>query len=650
MTKSDGSMVEAGWLLVAILTPLSVNLWGSRPFDPAKLALLRVLVVLMAAGWLSGWLWRGRRWQALRGELAPRSLLAPVVAVAVVGVASTVVATNPTLSLWGSTERAAGLATLLAYVLLAVVTGANLRGNEQARRLLGVMALTAIPLLLLGALQAVGRDPLGLVSDARSPVYGTLGRSNFVGAYVALLMPLTLGMALATSLRAARIGLWILAAAQVALIALTAARAAWVSAAAGLLLLAGGLLWLQRAAWRRWIAVAAGVLLFGGGLAAAWLLWQADGGSLAARRVIWLGVLRLIGERPLLGFGPDSLGVHFVRVFEPELVFYQGRQVFVDRAHNWLLDRAATQGVLGLLALCWLWAATLWSGWRAARRAGRAGREERALLLLCCVAALGGNLAGNLFSFDTAATAAAGWLLLGVIMGLGRGEAAMKAERLAAPGGKGPRVALAALLLGSTLWVSWQSSGRYLLADAAHQRSLRLAAQGNMVEGTIAAEEAVSCWPWEAAYWQQLAEVRGAQGELEAAEDAWRQALALRGNDARLRSARGQFYADVALRLPSRLPSEDRTVDAEALSRAHGAFAQAVALAPNVARLHVAWARVYMQQGQWTPAVEALEQAVDLDTTDWLAWGLLAEAYTVVERPAAAQWAREQAEKWLPAD
>ncbi len=34
---ADG-LLEVGWLLVAILVPLGVNLWASQPFEPSQAA------------------------------------------------------------------------------------------------------------------------------------------------------------------------------------------------------------------------------------------------------------------------------------------------------------------------------------------------------------------------------------------------------------------------------------------------------------------------------------------------------------------------------------------------------------------------------------------------------------------------------------
>lgn len=158
--------------------------------------------ICLAVLWLAGSLVRGRSpWQ----ELCDHPLLLPALGVAGAFLLATVAAPDRRLSLWGSYERGQGLATQISYVLLFLVPAARLRTAVQARRLLAVMAATAVPLALLGVAQAAGWQIPDLLSDARSPVHGTLGRSNFLGAYLALLLPLTLALAATARRRAARL-------------------------------------------------------------------------------------------------------------------------------------------------------------------------------------------------------------------------------------------------------------------------------------------------------------------------------------------------------------------------------------------------------------------------------------------------------------
>jgi O-antigen ligase len=657
--SSTQVVLETGWLLLAMLAPLWINLWGSQPFDPAKISLVRWLIWLMGAVWLGTLI---GNWLSVNGKpiTDQQSLVTdhgspitayrlpvtmPLLALALVAILSTVTAVHPSLSFWGSQDRAYGLLTLLSYLLLALIVATRLHTLAQARLLLEVMVATAVPLLFLGSLQGIGHDPLQLVSDARSPIYATLGRANFVGAYLALLLPLTLVLALSATKRLAQISLVLLALAQLAFIGLTLARAAWLAAGMGLLVLLIGWAWPRLSSvGRRWLAAGTGLLLTGGGLLALRGLLLADAGSVAARRVIWRATLTLVGERPFLGHGLDSLAIQFLRVFPPELVYYQGRQVFVDRAHNWLLDTAVTLGVLGLLATLWLWGIVFWLGWRALRRAQTEGKQERRLLLLGCLAALAGHLTGNLFSFDVAPTAVTSWLLLGVVIAVANEQpySVLRIASATPPTHYAIRNRLTkwltAILIVAALVIGWWGNGRFLQADIAHQRSIRAVQQGNLAEALDAAQQAVASWPQSPVYWQQLAQVHGAQAELTAATEAWQQALNRHPQDPALWTAKAQFYSSAVYQ-----------GQLEALPQADMAYAQAAALAPHTARLYVAWGELYWLVGEWETAVIHLERAVDLDTTDPLAWRLLAETYAAQGRPNLASAAQREAERWQAA-
>ena len=622
------TIIEMGWLLAVLVVPLWINLWGSHPFDPAKISLLRLLVWPLAAIWLADWL---RRPRSYRFELPPPPLLLPLIALALAASVTAWAAAEPGLALWGSQQRANGLLTLLTYLLLGLLVAARLRSFAQARLLVIFMVGTAVPLILLGGLQAVGHDPLGFITDARSPIYTTLGRANFSGAYLAMLLPLTLALTGIVPGRW-RVMLLILAGGQLLLIGLTMARAAWLAAVVGLLLLGAVWLWPWLSRRGRYGLVGfMGLSLLGSGLWAGQAILLADGGSTAARRVIWRESLSLIGERPFLGYGLDNLAIQFARVFPPELVYYQGRDVFVDRAHNWLLDTAVTTGLLGLVAAIWLWGAIFWYGWRALRRLQENGEWEKGLLLSGCLAALGANLAGNLFSFDVAATAVASWLLWGIVVSLGRPEG--ESDWPLHPSRW--RLAAAGMLLVVGVWAGWQGGGRFLAADAAHQHSLEQAAQGNWAGAVAAAGQSVTHWPQEPAYWRQLAQVQAAIGAFDAAAVSWQQAITLRPNDPTIWAAQAYFYLELV-----------ELGQVQFLPLAEQSAAEALALAPNIAGLHVLQGRIYLSDGRLPAAVQQFAQAVDLDATDGLAWALLADAYASLGQVSQADAAWQEAERW----
>ena len=641
--------LEIVWLLAAVLIPLWVNLWADQPFELSKMLLLRSLSWLLAALWLVDWLLnRDSPWPALRRN----PLFAPVGLLLFFLGLSTHFAIHPPTSFWGSYLRGQGLLTQVSYALLFLVVASRLRTQEQARRLMTAMAFSAAPIVLLGLLQGIGLDPLGLVSDARSPVYATLGRANFVGAYLALLLPLTAALALTTSQQRQRALLCLLMAGQGGVIVLTAARAAWPAAGTGLALFA--LLWYWPKLTRRkrvWALVGGAGAASAGLAAGVYGLLRAAGGSLAARRTIWTAVWQLIRERPLLGYGLDALELIFPRVYPPQLVYYQGRDVFVDRAHNLLLDWAETAGLAGAAAFALVVGVFFVVGLRRAARLH--AQPDRRILLIACLAAVTGNVAGNLVSFDVTATSMAVWLLMALAVSpamtlcdAGTAPPEPAADRSVEPWWR--RVAAGLLVLGA-MTVIVQCNVRPLLANVAHRTATRHAVRGDLEKAVTFAEKAVARWPVEPAHhWLvgqysayialQLVERTGSDyAWLARAESAFLAARDLRPLDHAAWAALGEFYAVAGER-----------VDPAVFPLAHAAYRQAAALAPHRARLYVAWGQVFLTEGRPEAALERFYQAVDLDATDGLAFRLIGDVELALGRSEVARWAYQEAARWLP--
>lgn len=647
------SILEMGWLIAAVLVPLWVNFWAHQPFELSKVLLLRSIAWLLTGLWLADWLDGGGD---PRPHLRRHPLLVPVVVLAVVLCVATAFAANPLVSLFGTATRGQGFLTVLSYLLLFLVVTSRMRTAEQARRLVVALVATAGVIVPLSLLQATGWDPVGLISDARSPIYGTLGRANFVGAYLGMLVPLTLALAIIAGRGWKRRLLLLLLGGELVVVGLSLARGAWL--AAGTSLAVFGLLWvwlrLDRRGRRLGGAGAAAVGVLGLGLGGV-VLWRAQAGSLAARRTIWVAVGRLVGARPLLGYGPDALALFFPRVFPPQLVYYHGRDVIVDRAHNLLLDWAVTLGVPGALGILVVLAAFFALGFRrlaAAMRRSDGAREltDRGVVLAACLAAVAGNLTGNMVSFDVTATAMAAWLLLALVTCPGMAQDAETSSSSAASTGHRPvrgwlrRLAASLLLLGTVVAV-WQLNGRPLLASISHRTAVRRVQIGDESGAVAAAERAVARWPWEPEHhWLlgQLAwrQAQGAGGGIEswlAAEAALLTARDLRPEDYAAWMLLGDFYGALGAQ-----------VEPGAFAHAHRAYEQAASLAPNHARLYVAWGRTFLDEERPGPALERFHRAVELDATDGLALRLIGDVELAQGRPEAALAAYQEAVRWSP--
>ena len=654
------SALELGWLTVAVLTPLWVNPWGLHLFDYAKAALVHTLVWAMAGLWLANRILdaqAGRPPPSQRGEPTGRRpsslLLGAVGLLALLLLLTTVTALDWRLSLFGSMDRAQGLLTQLSQLLLFLLVATQLHSLAQIRRLVRGLVAGGAVVVLISLAQAAGWNPLHLVTDARSNLYATLGRANFLGAYLAMLLPLLLHRTFFSrgwprSLH----GLVALAALLV--IGLTQARGAWLAAAVGLGLFALLALWPRlRPRSRSGLLLAGSLALF---LSLAALLWLGrGGGSIAARLTIWQAVLELIARRPWLGFGPDSLGQVFPQVFPPQLVYYQGRQVFVDRAHNLLLDWLVTGGAP--LALGWLLVYALYFRRIVQAIAGPLSRERR-WLLAAGAAGVGANLAGNLVSFDVVTTATTAWLLMGLTVGLTWESTASPAARsigLAEEGGQRPATLsslapggrlLAAAGVGlATVLLITRLVLRPLLADGLLLRAQDQAATGDWPAALGSGERAVALWPFTPETSLALARLyrqRAATGaDLDRAQEAYQAALALRPTD---------FVAWMEL-------GEVHALQARAGERGHAAlfqdaFRRAAALAPNHARLYVRWGEIQLalatSRAEREAAAEILQHGSDLDATDGYAYLRLGDARRALGQLEAAEAAYRQAAHWSP--
>lgn len=605
---------EAICLAIAVGVPLALNPWGGNAFELPKAVLLRAGAILLLAVNVPVLV---RRWPL---RLAMPPLGWPVLAIFATNTIATIFATDPRVSLWGLYERQQGWLTLAACVILFFGAVQFLRSPDSIGRLRTAIVAGSAPVVAYGIVQAMGLDPLAWQTDAESSVLSTLGRSNFVGSYLAMLIPLTVWQAAGSWVAPAWSRWWprALVVAQLVLLGLTGARAAWLGL--GVAALIGCAAWLVPARAR--IAVPSLVLLAALALPlsvfAARGSWpaieRAEGASVAARLTIWQAVLPLVTEHPLVGYGPETLLEAFARVYPPQLVYYQGRQESVDRAHNLWLDTALSSGLLGVLALGWLLAALAkraWSAWY--------GDPIRWVAI---AAAIGAHMADMQFSFDLTTTA----VLMSLLLALG----GRLGDRPTTEGGHQPHQnsdlpaasvlpILAALALIGIVCV------RPMVADFAHWQSQQQAS--GLPNRLSAAAQAVADWPVEPEYHLDYAGVLLESGDPVAADAQFDAAEQLSPGDVRTWITQGTLTMAWSAGDPQR--------DGLALA----AFNRALALAPTIAGIHRYAGIILARQGQFTEAQTALERAVDLDATDYVSYCYLGALYRRnggEERAAAA--------------
>ncbi len=636
-----GKVSEVLWLCAAVAVPLVFNPWGNSVFELPKSILLRALILLML-------LTRLIQGIEARSELArpPSDGRVPVatwltLALAFVLTLSTVFSGNTRASLWGSYERQQGLVTLMAYLVLFLLIGTGVRTHAQVERLWLSLVWGSVPVIVYGLAQGIGLDPLDWRTDAASPVVSTIGRSNFVGSYLVMILPLTLARAL---LGRRRLRYLLLLSGQLACLALTQARGAWVGTAAAAMVF--GLIWSAVTRNRRQaVATLMAALLVTGfvvalnlpdgplaplarlpGLDRLSTLSQTNAGSTAARLTTWRATLPLVAARPWLGYGPETMRPVFQRVFPPELVYFQGRHTVVDRAHNLWLDMGMSAGLAGVLAFGLLLAGL---GWMAGRELRRNSGGWEQLAWTATAASIVGHITDLQFGFDLTASATVFWIVLGLVLARGRRSSSHTVDRTPTSRQTALLPYLALVLLGLTL--IGLLCLRPLSADIAYRQSLL---SHPSTERSRWGQRAVRWWPLEPEYHLGLAWNLMQAGDWQAAESQLLTAGRLSPGDPHIRVAQGELYARWAEIEP------DRYTQAEAEYRG------AVETAPTVARYHTALGLVLIRQGRIEEGLAELERTIELDATDGAAYRHLADVYRMMGRDTDADWARAEAVRW----
>nr|HID13372.1 tetratricopeptide repeat protein [Anaerolineae bacterium] len=407
-------VLEIGWLLAVIITPLFFNVYSSRVFEPDKLTTLRTVAVIMAAVWLVKLIEERTSGQHEIGFNWSTPLVFPTLFTVVVYLLSTLLSVTPRVSLLGSYQRLQGTYTTLSYIVIFLIILQGLRTRAQLGRLITVIVLNSLPIALYGLIQRNGLDPLPWGGDVQKRVAANMGNAIFVAAYLIMVFPLTVGR-IAESFKAILTeedSNWadILRAAGYIFIAAIELIAIWYAQSRGPLL---GLiaasyflfLLLALSSRTRWgaawaltivtiIALIVGFLAIvnipGGPLQslqrAPWLgrlgeVFDFERGSGKVRALIWEGMIDLIlphepirypdGHpdpfnvlRPLVGYGPESIYVAYNRFYPPLLGHYESRTASPDRSHNETLDSLAITGLLGLIAYLSVFGSVFYYGFR----------------------------------------------------------------------------------------------------------------------------------------------------------------------------------------------------------------------------------------------------------------------------------------------
>lgn len=400
-------LMEACLMALAIAVPLHFNLHSQHIFEPHKIALTRAAAFVLLGCFMVSAL----RFQRPHGAFQPfLPIRFPLLLLLLAQLLACLFSPAPIISFFGEIHRQGGLVTHLCYVVVFVCVVTAVRTESSAEQIVTVMIMASVPVSLYAVVQRWGADPLVWIADVRFRSFSTLGNPTFLAGYEAMILFPTLVRFWQTAYRRKETrrfkALFALGAA-----AALQAWALWCAQGRGgvLALLAGGAamtIWVVRSRpdhlltcgtdrqKKRLFSIAGltvaviGALIVGGmSLLPQTYLVRATRtnlvgeGSLRIRLAIWNGyadayaaALRQMWDagsrqaeiklpqpwlRPITGFGQEIMGSVFRRYHPKTYLDIFNASITADRAHNEVLHRLLSTGILGLGAYLWfLWRLT----------------------------------------------------------------------------------------------------------------------------------------------------------------------------------------------------------------------------------------------------------------------------------------------------
>lgn len=575
-------------------------------FTLPKVVALRFLFGLIAVLWVAGSVAKGR----LVWRRTPLDIY--LAALAVVILAATLFSTNRWLSIFGHYKRYEDVFSLLGYVFIYFAVVNNLE-MKSSKRVISAWLAGAVLMSVYAVFQYFGYD-FWRTSAAAGRSTGALGNAVFLGLYLAPALLMALARYLSEhQYKKSLLYLSITAIISAALV-LTFSRGAWVGLGAGLVLLAWFSFKDSRARRRLIVGLVLVVAIF----AAANLYRNpsvkrsspvakrlastvntADP-TVATRLWLWRTTLILIANKPLLGYGPDTLVTVYPRTLPDGFRRLEPRSN-IDKAHNDLLNTGATLGLIGLsiyLAIILLWGRLV-----VMRR--RSIKGDTAGI----IAGLASYFVASQFSFSQIETAVWFWLGLGVSVVLLREKAIDRVE-IKLPDKR--IIAWGAVGGAAIVWLSffYLFAAKPAIADFHFQQGLRAESHGNMALARREMMAAVSIQGSNSMYWQRLGrryQLDGTAGKI--ADQAYvRQALIAYGQAEALNPSNPTLYTSLGS-LYTYLARRDKR-----FSRlARQAYDRSLELNRFLPETYVDRASLLAQQGQKGAAKADLRKALLLD-------------------------------------
>ena len=329
------------------------------------------------------------------------------------------------LAIQGKPFRKEGFITLCAYGVLFLAARST---GTLSDRIVKLVMGSGFLIACYGIMQFFGIDPFlrDSIREAWTVVFSTMGNPNFLGAYLVLILPLSVHEYIINKNKLALI----VYTAIVICLLMTMTRGSWIGAIISMVVYFS-FLWINRThfpdTFRRsiHIMIAGAILILGFNLLTQGILSVrfstiADDASLllnggigsekagSVRVFIWKRVLELIRLRPWFGYGIENLYIPFMNTYVIDIMAMFNKIVIIDKAHNEYLNIAVSTGIPSLIAYLVFVSLCI-------RNALHKLKVDP--ILLPITASVIGYLAQAFFNISVVSVAYIFWIFLGILAG-----------------------------------------------------------------------------------------------------------------------------------------------------------------------------------------------------------------------------------------
>ena len=408
-------------VIVLTVTPLIIVPYSSDYFYFPKIYFVYIISAIMLALWFLN-----RKGNRLNFDQVEKTIITYLFFVII----STIFSVNRMISVYGNFRREEGLFAILVYIYLFFVSKRNYIFSEKhVRFLLFSAAIVAI----YGISQYFGFDPIPRDLERinwSKRAFATMGNPDFLGSYLTLILPISMFTYLYTHRN-----VYLLASGLIYLSLLcTMTRSAWLGSSAGVIILITYSI-IYKLNKKNivilliiFIIITIGMdYMSSGKIIGRFSTIGTDFKKVieqtsdyqkagAGRIFIWKGVLKLISQRPLFGYGLETLGIVFTGHFYSDIIERYNRLIIFDKAHNEYLHIAVTTGILSLGTYLYFISNII------KKAIKNVDKDILIVPLLCSVI---GYMVQAFFNISIVSVAYIYWIMLGILLNI-----SIKAENL----------------------------------------------------------------------------------------------------------------------------------------------------------------------------------------------------------------------------